>query len=152
MLSFSDKVIIKVFNAVRKVHTTCCGTYKLPQPTPSRDPEFANKIIYDLLCADKPCMIGRFGSNEIETTVFTRNRLFYKYDLPNYARGISDIWWYPENTVNRMYYNAGFFSPTLEQLDKFGEEMMKAMPLIDVLGSCAKKKDISWRNYLKQHL
>ena len=140
MLSFSDKVIIKVFNAVRKVHTTCCGTYKLPQPTPSREPEFANKIIYDLLCADKPCMIGRFGSNEIETTVFTRNRLFYKYDLLNYARGISDIWWYPENTVNRMYYNAGFFSPTIEQLDKFGEEMMKAMPLIDVLGSWCKEE------------
>jgi hypothetical protein len=140
MLSFSDKVIIKVFNAVRKVHTTCCGTYKLPQPTPSRDPEFANKIIYDLLCADKPCMIGRFGSNEIETTVFTRNRLFYKFDLLNYARGKSDIWWYPENTINRMYYNAGFFSPYTEQLDKFGEEMMKAMPLLDVLGSWCKEE------------
>ena len=140
MVSLSDKVIIKVFNVARKIHTTCCGTYMFPQPTPNRDPAFANKIIYDLLHSDKPCMIGRFGSNEIESTVFTRNRMYYKYDLLNYARGKSDIWWYPENTINRMYYNAGFFSPTIEQLDKFGEEMMKAMPLLDILGSWCKEE------------
>ena len=140
MVSLSDKVIIKVFNAARRIHTTCCGTYKLPQPIPNRDPAFANKTIYELLRSDKPCMIGRFGSNEIESTVFTRNRLYYKYDLFNYARGKSDIWWYPENTINRMYYNAGFFSPSIEQLDKFGEEMMKAMPLLDVLGSWCKEE------------
>ncbi len=140
MVSLSDKVIIKVFNAARRIHTTCCGTFKLPQPIPNRDPAFANKTIYELLRSDKPCMIGRFGSNEIESTVFTRNRLYYKYDLFNYARGKSDIWWYPENTINRMYYNAGFFSPSIEQLDKFGEEMMKAMPLLDVLGSWCKEE------------
>jgi len=140
MVSLSDKVIIKVFNAARRIHTSFCGTYKLPHPIPNRDPAFANKTIYDLLRSDKPCMIGRFGSNEIESTVFTRNRLFYKYDLINYARGKSDIWWYPENTINRMYYNAGFFSPSIEQLDKFGEEMMKAMPLLDVLGSWCKEE------------
>jgi len=140
MVSLSDKIIIKVFNAARRIHTSCCGTYNLPQPVPSRDPAFANKTIYNLLRSDKPCMIGRFGSNEIESTVFTRNRMYYKYDLLNYARGKSDIWWYPENTINRMYYNAGFFSPTIEQLDKFGEEMMKAMPLLDVLGSWCKEE------------
>jgi hypothetical protein len=39
-----------------------------------------------------------------------------------------------------MYYNAGFFSPSIEQLDKFGEEMMSAMPLLDVLGSWCKEE------------
>lgn len=140
MISLSDRFIIKFFNAARKIHTTCCETYKLPQLTPNRDPAFANKKIYDLLCSDKPCMIGRFGYNEIQSTVFTRNRKYYKYDIFNYARGKSDIWWYPENIINRMYYNAGFFSPTQEQLDKFGEEMMKAMPLLDVLGSWCKEE------------
>lgn len=140
MVSLSNKTIIKCFNAARKIHSICCGTYILPQPTPNRDPAFANKTIYDLLCSDKPCMIGRFGSNEIECTVFTRNRKHFKYDILNYSRGKSDIWWYPKNTINRMYYNAGFFSPTTEQLDKFGEEMMKAMPLLDVLGSWCKEE------------
>lgn len=140
MVSLSDKIIIKCFNAARKIHTKYYGTYKLLQPTPNRDPAFVNKTIYDLLCSDKPCLIGRFGSNEIESTVFTRNRMYYKYDLLNYAQGKSDIWWYPENTIKRMYYNAGFFSPTIEQLDKFGEEMMKAMPLLDVLGSWCKEE------------
>lgn len=140
MVSLPNKIIIKFFNAARRIHTTFCETYKLPQPAPNRDPAFVNKTIYDLLRSDKPCMIGRFGSNEIESTVFTRNRKYFKYDLLNYARGKSDIWWYPENTINRMYYNAGFFSPTTEQLDRFGEEMMKAMPLLDVLGSWCKEE------------
>lgn len=140
MASLSDKIIIKLFNVARKIHSVCYGNYILPQPTPIRDPEFANKTIYNLLCSDKPCMIGRFGSNEIESTVFTRNRKYYKYDFINYALGKSDIWWYPENTINRMYYNAGFFSPSIEQLDMFGEEMIKAMPLLDVLGSWCKEE------------
>ena len=140
MPSLSDRIIIKLFNVARKFHTNCFGKYILPQPIPNRDPVFANKTIYDLLSSDKPCMIGRFGSNEIESTVFTRNRRYYKYDLLNYARGKSDIWWYPDNTINRMYHNAGFFSPTIEQLDKFGEEMMTAMPMLDVLGSWCKEE------------
>jgi hypothetical protein len=140
MVSLSDKIIIKFFNAVRVIYKTCKGSYQLPQPIPNKDPAYVNKIIYDLLCSDRPCMIGRFGSNEIESTVFTRNRKYYKYDLFNYARGKSDIWWYPENIINRMYYNAGFFSATTEQLDKFGEEMMKAMPLLDILGSWCKEE------------
>lgn len=140
MVSLSDKIIIKIFNIARRIHTTYFGTYKLSQPTPNRDPEFVNKIIYELLCSEKPCMIGRFGYNEIECTVFARNRKYYKYDLLNYARGTSDIWWYPENIIKKMYFNAGFFTPTTDQLDKFGGEMMKAMPLLDVLGSWCKEE------------
>lgn len=140
MVPLSDRIIIKVFNVAKKLHNACYRNYLLPQPIPNRDPAFANMTIYNLLRSENPCMIGRFGSNEIESTVFTRNRKYYKYDLINYARGKSDIWWYPDNIVNRMYYNAGFFSPSIEQLDMFGEEMMKAMPLLDILGSWCKEE------------
>ena len=133
MVSLTDKIIIKCFNAARRIHSTCCGTYILPRPTPNRDPAFANKTIYDLLCSDKPCMIGRFGSNEIECTVFTRNRKHFKYDILNYSRGKSDIWWYPKNTINRMYYNAGFFSPTTEQLDKLSKATFVDLELLNPL-------------------
>lgn len=135
MVSLSDRMSIKFFNAARRLHTAFWGTYQLPQPVLSRDAEFVNSTIGRLLSSDKPCLIGRFGYNEIESTVFTCNRKYYKYDLLNYARGKSDIWWYPQSIINKMYYNAGFFTPTIAQLDRFGEEMMKAMPLIDVLGS-----------------
>ena len=87
MVSLSDRIIIKLFNAARKFYTTFFGKYILPQPIPNRDPTFANKTIYDLLSSDKPCMIGRFGSNEIECTVFTRNRKYFKYDMINYVTG-----------------------------------------------------------------
>ena len=135
MPSLSDRIIIKFFNAARKLHNACFQAYRLPQPVVNKNPEFANKTIRSLLCSEEPCMIGRFGSNEIETTVFARNRLHHKYDLLNYARGRSDIWWYPEHLKDKMFFNAGFFSESEEELDRFGEEMLRAMPLLDVLGS-----------------
>ncbi len=134
-MTIFDHIIIKCFNQARKVHSMLYGSFQLKQPQPDRDPIKANKLIHDLLMANQPCMIGRFGSNEIECTVFYRNRRYYKYDLLNYARGTSDIWWYPDSIVRKMYYNAGFFTPTNEQLDFFGQAMMDAMPLVDVLGS-----------------
>ena len=139
-ISTTDRIIIKGFNIVRKLHNSLCTPYQLQKPVASNDPTYANQKIRELLQTDAPCMIGRFGSNEIESTVFYRNRRYYKRDLLNYARGISDIWWYPDSIVNKMHYNAGFFTPTIEQLDKFGEEMMRAMPLIDVLGSWVKEE------------
>ena len=135
-----DQLIIKGFNQVRKLYTILGETFHPQKPQASADSAFSNKQIHDLLCSERPCMIGRFGSNEIECTVFARNRLAYRYDLLNYARGKSDIWWYPNNLIDRMYNNAGFFLPTIDQLDLFGKEMIAAMPLVDVLGSWCKEE------------
>ncbi|MBO6240523.1 MAG: hypothetical protein J6O61_06725 [Butyrivibrio sp.] len=139
-ISLSDRLIIKGFNQARKIHTTLWGTFHPQKPQASDNPAFSNKRIHDLLCSERPCMIGRFGSNEIECTVFARNRMYYKYDLLNYARGKSDIWWYPDNLIERMYNNAGFFLPIDKQFDLFGKEMIAAMPLVDVLGSWCKEE------------
>lgn len=138
--SLKDRAIVKLYNYARRIYSTFFDGFIPQKPICSKDPAFANKLIGDLLRSDRPCMIGRFGSNEIECTVFTRNKKYYKYDLFNFARGISDIWWYPQNIIDRMYHNAGFFSPSTEQLDKFGNEMMKAMPLVDILGSWTKEE------------
>ncbi len=140
MATFLNRIIIKCYNQVRNIHSALYGTFEPTIPISIKDPQEANQKIHDLLTSEKPCLIGRFGSNEIECTVFFRNRKFYKYDILNYARGRSDIWWYPESIVNKMYYNAGFFSPTTQQLDLFGELMISAMPLIDILGSWVKEE------------
>lgn len=135
-----DRITIKMYNIARKIYAKKHGQYSYPIPKPCNDPIIVNQIIHDLLCSKSPCMIGRFGNNEIECTVFSKNRKYYKRDFFSYMKGISDIWWYPDNIINKMHFNAGFFSPTIEQLDRFGMEMMEAMPLLDVLGSWCKEE------------
>ncbi len=139
-MTIFDRIVIKCYNQARRLYSSHHNLFQVKQPISLKDPNEANKLIHDLLISDQPCMIGRFGSNEIESTVFFRNRKYYKYDLLNYARGISDIWWYPNSIVKKMFYNAGFFTPTSEQLDLFGQKMMDAMPLVDILGSWVKEE------------
>ena len=139
-VSFVDRVLIKPFNMARLLYGKMYGIPVLSAPNAVNDPVFANQIIYDYLVSDKPCMVGRFGYYELECTVFASNRLYHRYDLWNYMRYKSDIWWYPNELVKRMFYNAGFFSPTPKMLDRFGLEMMEAMPLLDVLGSWKKEE------------
>lgn len=138
--SFIDCLNMKLFNLARKVYAKSFGLYKYKHPIVCNDPVSTNQKIYDLLMSEKPCMIARFGSNEIECTVFGKNRIYHKRDFVNYMRGKSDIWWYPDNIVNKMRFNAGFFSPSAEQFDLFAQEMMTAMPQVDILGSWCKEE------------
>lgn len=142
-----DRICYKFFSIVRKTYSIFGDTYEPHIPISEKDPQKANQMIYDLLLSDSPCMIGRFGSNEIECTVFYRNRKYFKYDILNFARGISDCWWYTDSIIYKMYNNAGFFSPTTEYLDRFGEEMMSAIEQVDILGSWVKEED-----YFKKEL
>lgn len=140
--SLTDRLVIKGFNLARRVYTTVCGRPELHLPPCCNDAERVNAEIFQRLSSSAPCMIGRFGYYELETTVFADNRLHHRYDLWNYARCKSDIWWYPDELVRRMQYNAGFFTPTSQQLDRFGDEMISAMPLVDVLGSWKKEETL----------
>ncbi len=141
-ISLTDRIIIKGFGMARKLYTGIYGCPELKEPSCCNDARLVNDRIYGLLTADRPCMIGRFGYYELECTVFANNRLYHHYDLWNYARCKSDIWWYPDEIVRRMQYNAGFFTPTMQQLDRFGDEMIAAMPLLDVLGSWKKEESL----------
>lgn len=138
--SLTDRIIIKAFNIVRKAYSRHHLLKDFQAPACNRDPAFANSKIRELLLSDAPCMIGRFGSNELDCTVFYHFRHNHKYDLHSYMKGESDIWWYPQSVINSMYNNAGFFTPTIEQLDHFGQEMLDAMPLLNVLGSWRKEE------------
>ena len=133
--SIFDRVVIKIFNCLRRPYQSIFGKYVRTHPNVSEDANDVNRKIYELLNAESPCMIARFGSNELHCTIFGRNRLYYRYKPIPYLSGKSDIWWYPDSLVKKMYFNAGFFTPTAEQLDKFSLEMIKAMRSVDILGS-----------------
>lgn len=90
--------------------------------------------IRELLESDKPVMISRFGSVELQCLVDSIN----KPTIKNYFRYIthrSDSLGYSKSTRYTMGNNAGFFPVTDRNLDYFSQLIISCMPLVDVLGS-----------------
>lgn len=63
------------------------------------------QIIWQMLESDKPCMISRFGSTELQTLCYIK---FFPFSLPLKKR-----------TFYNIQYASGFFPVTLENLKKF---------------------------------
>lgn len=85
--------------------------------------EFDTKKIVSLIRGDKPCMISRFGSTELQTLWYSR---FFPFSLP---------------LKKRTYFNiqnaSGFFPVTHANLKKFYQEYKADVKEMDLL--------VSWR-------
>lgn len=102
--------------------------------------------IISLLQSEKPCMIARFGSVELQSVIdylypatFRNIIPFLKYKIPS--------WGYSPSTIKTMHINAGFFPSTPRELNKFGKLMIDCIKCVDLLGS--------WRpeeKYVKSYL
>ena len=99
----------------------------------------ASDYIKELLLSDKPVMIARFGSVELQCVVDS----IYKPTLTNclhYITFKTDSLGYGKSTRYTMGNNAGFFPVTDRNLDQFSKLMINCMPLVDVLGSWQKNE------------
>ena len=124
--------ILKVF---RKLYGKLFRVKPLPKPESEEDSDKAAQIIYDELRSDQPSMIARFGAFELSVIV---NYLGVKQQNGNiwkYIKGESLPWWWNQKTLYHMQNNAGFFPPTKEKIQQFGELMLQDMQEVDVLGS-----------------
>jgi len=104
-------------------------------PEFEKDPEKAAHIIYDALISDKPCMIARFGNNEIVTMC---NYLGVKSKKRQYLKIIKREtypWWWESFIINQMNMAAGFFPPTIDKYEQFSEMMLEEIKDVDILGS-----------------
>lgn len=94
------------------------------------DTNRANSLIYSKLLTGKPCMISRFGSNELYATI-------------SYMRGGHPLWflrtiypfWVSPQVDYHMKNNAGFFNSSHKAYCKFADLMVKCAKEIDILGS-----------------
>ena len=102
--------------------------------TPSLSPSEAQQVVFDMLLADKPCMIARFGSVELQAIVDYLNPPTLQNAI-QFVKGKVPSWGYASSTIRTMHINAGFFPATKPMLDRFGRLMMDCMPLVDMLGS-----------------
>jgi hypothetical protein len=96
--------------------------YKIISPSFLNDKEGSEKII-DLLNSDKPCMISRFGSTELQTLCYEKT---YPWLLPLKKR-----------TYHNIQYCSGFFPVGKKNISKFYAMYMDDIKEIDVL--------ITWR-------
>lgn len=98
----------------------------------------ASDEIFKLLSADKPCMISRFGSVELdavcrvisysaEGNFFSKAKKYLNDEIFDFLPAASD--W------TELHINAGFFPVSAENVKKFAELYLSCIPEIDILGS-----------------
>lgn len=125
---------IFTLKALRKLYTKTFGGYQLPPLQREEDPDKASDMIYNLLVQDKPCMIARFGSTELSALVNYLGVNAPKHSIIKYIKGEQPEWWWNKNIMNQMQQWSGFFPPTPENMQRFGEMMMKDIKELDLLG------------------
>jgi hypothetical protein len=129
-----NKLSIYSLKSLRKIYTKVFGTI-VSKPVCEQNPEIASQIIYDVLMSDKPCMIARFGSNELNALlnyqgVTNKSRSIFKY-----FKGEQFDWWWNDGIIKNLHEVAGFFPTTTNKLEQFCELILQDIPEVDILGS-----------------
>ncbi|NPD91120.1 hypothetical protein HPS56_01890 [Prevotella sp. PMUR] len=126
--------VFKIFKAMRILYGKVIG-YEKPSPViMEKDRNKVSRLIYDMLSADGPCMIARFGANEMGCVL---NYLDVKRGMPpllDYIRGKSGDWWWSEGKKACMYNQAGFFPVDDESLSRFSEMMLDDARMMSLCG------------------
>ena len=130
-----NKLSIYTLKALRKAYAKLFNVQPLPKPACEQDPDVASKLIYDMLMDDKPCMIARFGANELFCLVTYLGVKKNNRNIISYIRGKSEDWWWNKENIENMHYVAGFFPPKIDKFEQFCELMLEDMKELDLLGS-----------------
>ena len=138
---------IYLLKTLRKLYAKTFGGYQLPPLQREEDPDKASAMIYNLLIQDKPCMIARFGAFELATIANYLGIQSKEHSIWKYIRGEQEQWWWNKKLMSYMQSNAGFFPSTPENLQRFGELMVKDMKELDILESW-RPEEAQLKNYL----
>lgn len=87
--------------------------------------EESNDLIYDILSKDKPCMIARYGANELNCVLNYIEIKYGDHNLWKNIKGDSYDWWWNKGMSKNMLNGAGFFPITDENLSRFAELMLE---------------------------
>ena len=126
------------------------NSYSYPPLSQTKDADLAQRLIYDLLTSNSPCMIARFGSVELQAVI----DYLYPPTLSNaylFVKAAIPAWGYAPSTQRTMHINAGFFPSNHLMLDRFGKLMIDCMKNVDVLG-CWRPEEVEVHSYMTQCL
>ena len=142
--------IIKIKTAVYNVLTFPMTLYKKKWLPPYEhvgwppkewvcDFEEASDLIFKKLCEEKPCLIGRYGSNE-----FLCMEYYMKHIHPFWF--LRNVWpfWVNKSIKNSMTQNAGFFTKEGNRgYSKFADLYFESAKQVDVLACWFKNQKVS---------
>ena len=131
MRSFKD-LLIRGLRLVYRVVTR----KKFPRPDCECDRQKANDLLYDMLAADRPCMITRIGAQESNTT---NNYLCITSTIPrwrkwwNYISDNTQTPWWNTNVLKSVQTLSGVFPPTIQIAERFAKLYLEDILEIDML-------------------
>ncbi|MEG1616802.1 MAG: hypothetical protein RR202_05785 [Bacteroidales bacterium] len=121
---------------LRILHQTLFGEKKqYPSLILRSQKDYSNRLISSYLESDNPCMIARFGDNELLSMVNYLNVKHGKRDILDFIRQRIPAWWWNEERLKGLALGAGFFPVTEEYIGAFYELMIQDMLDVDILGS-----------------
>ncbi len=131
--------------AQRKVYGTWLRRFSDFAPLPSDYVgEECNHVIYNMLTSPDPCMITRFGGVELFGILRTYARDQKKSNLGQFFKmclGKSAPFWWENAARGALAWDAGFFPPTDENIERFGRLVLEDSRQIDLVGAsqCGEK-------------
>ena len=131
MRSFKDYAI----RGLRYIYRLVSRKKFLP-PECECDRQIANDMLYELLSADKPCMVARIGGVESNCAINYLVVNSNKSSLQKWWEYITDNTttpWWNENILNSLYINAGVFPKTLDVAERFSERFLDDVKYIDLI-------------------
>ena len=98
------------------------------------DPQ-ASLLIKKAILADKPVMISRFGSTELNCLANYLGQIKRPGRYLDFIRNKTRFYKWNQHTIESMCLYSGFFPQKLELLNRFAEEMIEDIKQIDILAS-----------------
>lgn len=95
--------------------------------------ENSNNLLFHELDKDEPCMIARYGANEMNCILNYIGIKSGSHDYLGYIRGKCSGWWWNKGMMQCMKKNAGFFPITDSSLSQFSEMMINDSRDMDIL-------------------
>ena len=135
-----------ILKILRKLYTKTFGRNQLPPLQREEDPDKASEMIYNLLSDDKPCMIARFGANELNSVINYLGVNAKKHSIWKFIQGKQPEWWWNKNIMYNMQNNAGFFPATPENMQRFAKMMIEDAKEVDLLGSWLNEEYLFFQN------
>ncbi|MBP6054919.1 MAG: hypothetical protein KA527_04705 [Cytophagaceae bacterium] len=126
---------IFALKCLRKAYQYFMGSRDISKAECIQDPHVASQIIFETLTSDAPCLIGRFGANELLCLTTYLGVKENNRNIFSFITGKSSEWWWNEQNLVNMNIVAGFYPLQMDKIEQFCQLMLEDITHIDVLGS-----------------
>lgn len=130
-----NKYKILTLKVLRRLYAKAFAPKAEPYDRGVNDPDVASDMIYSLLATGKPCMVARYGSTEMSAVINYLAVIAEKHSICRYIQGKQFDWWWNKSIMEQMTRWSGFYPATAENIQKFGEMMVRDSHEVDILGS-----------------